>query len=184
MNGGCDDENQYIISISDVSVPFAIRNNYFRGGYADCFRLLNVDGQDSYISNNRLYSAGASIRNSRNITFSNNQLYTSGHAYNIFAYQSTYISFIQNYFYISSVNVRDCSHILIHDNILENDETYSGWDLVDILETDDCTITNNTFINGGLDMRNFDSYYPTAIVTENKINGKPYGLFYNQTKVD
>ena len=183
VRGGCEYDSQYIISISDISVPFAIRNNYFRGGYADCFRLHNIDGLNSVISNNRIYSAGAYISNSHNISFSNNQFSTRGNAYGTYIYQSTNISYVQNYFYLSDVNIRDCSHILLHDNIFENDETYSSWILVTIWETDYCTITDNTFINGGLDLRSFEISYPTAIISGNIINGKPYGLFYNQTNV-
>lgn len=183
VRGGCEFDHQYIISISDISVPFTIRNNYLRGGYADCFRLYNIDGLNSVISNNRIYSAGVYISNSRNVSFINNQFYTNGHAYDTYIYQSSSISYIQNYFYLSDVNIRDCSHMLLHDNIFENDEVYSGWNLATIWETDYCTITNNTFINAGLELRSFDTYYPTAIVSGNIVNGKPYGLFYNQTNV-
>jgi len=179
VKGGC--EGQYIISISDVSVPFAIRNNHLRSdGYAGSFRLINIDGLNSFISNNNIYYAGSHISNSQNITFINNQFMYS---YSHYAHQSSNINYIQNHFYLTSVGIRECSRILLHDNIFENDEVYSGWTRLTIWETGYCTITDNTLIKTGLDLRSFDNYYPTAIISGNLVNGKPYGYFYNQSNV-
>jgi parallel beta-helix repeat protein len=182
VKGGC--EGQYIIKISDISVPFAIRNNELRGGfYAHAFSLSNINGKDSIVSKNRIYSASTRLNNVHNISFIGNQFYTRGKAYSMSAYQSSNVQFIQNYCFLYSVSFRECSHILIDNNIFENDETYSGWDLLYLREIEYCTITNNTFIRGGLDWRVFTGFYPTAIVFNNIVNGKPYGFFFNQTNV-
>ena len=182
VKGGCEGQN--IIRISDISIPFVIRNNIFRGGlYASSFKLSNINGYNSVISNNRIYGAGSYLVNVHNVTIINNQFYTKGFAFGAHASQSSRISLIHNYFYLYSVNVRECSEMLLHDNTFENDEMYSGWNLATITETDSCTITNNTFIKGGLRLKSFDLYYPSAIVSGNIINGKPYGLFYNQSNV-
>ena len=94
VKGGCG--GQYIIKISDISVPFAIRNNYFRSdGYsASSFRLINVDGHNSFISNNSIYYAHSQINNSQNITFIHNHF---TYSYSHYAYQCSNISYIQNY---------------------------------------------------------------------------------------
>ena len=120
VKGGC--EGQYIIKISDISVPFAIGNNYFRsdGYHAGSFRLINVDGHNSFISNNNIYYASSHISNSQNITFINNHF---TYSYSQYAYQCSNMSYIQNHFYLTSVGIRDCSRILVHDNIFENDDT-------------------------------------------------------------
>lgn len=178
VKGGC--EGQYIIRISDISVPFAIRNNHLRSdGYAGSFRLINIDGLNSVISNNILYYAGSHISNSHNINFTCNQfLYSYSHS----AYHSSNISYIQNHFYRTSIGIRECSHMLLHDNIFQNNEMYSrSGSLAIIWETDYCTITNNTFIYTGLDLR--DSIYSTLFLSGNIVNGKPYGYFYNQSNV-
>ena len=179
VKGGCEQVQQYIISISDISVPFSIRNNYLRGGYGG-ITLHNVNGNNSFISNNNIYYAGSHISNSQNITFINNQF---TYSYSQYAYQCSNMSYIQNHFYLTSVDISDCSRILLHDNIFENDEAYSGWTRLTIWETGYCTITDNTLIKAGLDLRSFDNYYPTAIISGNIINGKQYGYFYNQSNV-
>lgn len=182
VKGGCEGQN--IIKISDISVPFAIRNNELRGGfYAHAFSLSNINGKDSAVSNNRIYGAGTYLNNVHNISFIGNQFYTRGNAYGVGAYESSSISFVQNYCFLYSVSFRKCSHILLHDNIFENDETYSSWTLVTIWETDYCTITDNSFINGGISLRNFETSYPTAFLSGNIINDKPYGLFYKLNNV-
>ena len=179
VKGGCEEVQQYIISIFGISVPFTIRNNYLRGGYGGIL-LQNVNGHNSFISNNSIYYAGSRISNSQNIAFINNQF---TYSYSQYAYQCSNITYIQNHFYLTSVAIRECSHILLYDNIFENDEVYSGWTRLTIWETGYCTITNNTLIKAGLDLRNFDNYYPTVTISGNLVNGKPFGYFYNQSDV-
>lgn len=178
VKGGCEDNQQYIISMADISVPFTIRNNYLRG--AGCFKLLNVNGFNSTISNNKIYYAGSSISNSHNINFIHNQF---TYSYSLYIYQCSNLSYIQNHFYLTSVGIRECSRIILHDNIFENDDIYSGWTRLTVLETGHCTITDNSLIRAGLDLRSFYDYYPTAIISGNLVNGKPYGYFYNQSDV-
>lgn len=182
VKGGC--EGQYIIKISDISVHFAICNNELRGGfYAHAFSLSNVDGRGSIITNNRINSAGTYLDNVHNVSFIDNQFYTRGNAYGVYVFQSSNIFFNQNYCFLYCVTFRECSYIFIDKNILENNDIYSGWTLLYIRETEYCSITNNTFIRGGLTLRCFDAYYPTVIVASNIVNGKPLGFLYKQSDV-
>ncbi len=177
VKGGCNRVQQYIISISDISVPFRIQNNYLRGGYGG-IRLHNIDAHNSIISNNTIYYAGLTISNSQNISFILNQYIYS---YSQYAFQCNNINYIQNHYYLTSINIRESSHVLVYDNIFENDETYSGWSRLTLWESKYCTITNNTLIKTGLELRNFDTFYSSTIVSGNSINGKPFGFFYNQS---
>ncbi|MFX0017465.1 MAG: NosD domain-containing protein [Candidatus Hermodarchaeota archaeon] len=179
VKGGCENVQQYIISISDISVPFIIRNNYLWGGYGG-IRLHNINGHNSFISNNTIYYSGSYISNSQSISFIHNQ-YT--YSYSQYTYHCSNMSYIQNYYYLTTIAIRECSHVLLSDNIFENDEAYSGWSRLIIWETEYCTITDNTLIRAGLSLRNFDNCHPTAIVSGNLVNGKPFGYFYNQSNI-
>ena len=149
VKGGC--EGQYIIKISDVSVPFTIRNNILRGGlYAYCIKLEDIDGQGSLVSNNYLYEGSTSLKNVNDISFNENKFSTRGNAFGFYTDNSTNVNLIHNSYFLYPVYFKQCSYVLIERNTFENDEDYSGWTLLGIKDTEYYTITNNNFIRGNM----------------------------------
>lgn len=178
-----------LIAIYNVNTPFIIRNNSF-GGWSNIspatsihLRHCNIEGNVSIYDNN-CYKSNLHFYQVKNINIYNNTFATNNehslYQDSNYAWQSSNIIFLDNIFVNTGIRTQEVSNLTVQNNLF-NHNLYEFDVSITSSYSTNTNYINNTFINSGLSMRGSD--YLSATISGNIVNGKPLGIFINQTNL-
>ncbi|TFG16399.1 MAG: hypothetical protein EU531_06640 [Promethearchaeota archaeon] len=177
------------IYIYRVNSSFIIRNNTLSGwsriSPADSIHLryCYIEGK-GLICNNTFNDSNLHFYQVKHIDIFNNTFfseteYSVWHGSN-YAWQSSHIIFSGNNFVNTAILTQDVSNLTVQSNIF-NHTLHEFHSSISSHYSTNTRYVNNTFINTGLSMG--DSDYLSAHIEGNIVNGKPLGVFINQTNM-
>jgi len=190
----------YLNNATDGSVESSIITGKDNGVY-----LISSSNNCTFINNSIYNNADSGVRNwgAYNVTLTNNTIY--GHSYygfytasgdctlnnntihdnensGVFLDDNTYnITLTNNTIFSNKYGIfadQSYSHTFVNNTIKDN--WYFG---VHLQFNDMCTFVNNTFVNNGISLSDFDEDGWYHNFTDNTVNGKPLGYFWNSTDI-
>ncbi len=146
------------------------QNNRYSG-------ILNNYCDGSSISGNTFVNGGIYIRYSSHCLVYENTCSEDEGGKGIYVYQSSYISIFNNTCSNNTygMDLYGSDYLDVHHNIVSDNLWYG----IDHRYSTGSTLDSNVLVNNGFSLHDDTGNYQDWTVTDNTVNGRPFGYFYN-----